>query len=264
MNQMGRGLEDFSHLFVSQEGGDEAPSLKRIVCLLSPPGELEKPFLAANLALALAQEGKRVGVLGADLQFPPLTHLLGQLHSQVKLLQILMPPSPSILQGIEEMGKGTDILFIDAPQFSSPLTQIILELVGEAIIILPVELKGRIDGYQLIKSIHLFKGDLRVGLVITKACTAQEARTTFELTRAIAERHLGMELKDYGYLLNDLNILQSIKGGTPIISSISYPRLKRSVLRIANLILQVKKGGDNDFCKKFKVALKESNLGYRK
>lgn len=260
---MARGLQDFSHLFLSQEIKDESPSPKRQIGILSSPGEIEKPFLAANLALALAQEGERVGILAADLQFPPMAQLLGQYRSQVKFLQVLLPPSQSFFQGIEDIGKQTDILLVDAPQFSSPLTQAILELVSEAIIILPVELKGRIDGYQLIKSIHLFRKDLKMGVVVTKACTTREAKAVFEGTRAIAERHLGIELKDYGFLLNDLNILRSIEEGRPLLFSIPSSRLKRSILSIADLVSEVKGEANNGFGKRFKMALQGSDLGYQ-
>ncbi len=261
---MGRGLEDFSHLFVSQEVKGKSPLSKREVCLLSPPGEIEKSFLVANLALALTQKGKRVGILEADLQFPPISHLLGSFHSQIEPLQILLPPSLTLLQGIEEMGRQADILLIDIPQYSSPLTQIILELIGEAIIILPVDLRGRIGGYQLIKSIHLFKEDLRIGVVVTKACTAQEAKATFERTRTIVKRHLGIEPRDYGFLLNDLNIPRSIEEGESPLSSIANSRLKRSILSIADLISEVKEEGNNNFCERFKLALKEWGLEYQR
>ncbi len=159
------------------------------------------------------------------------------------------------------MGRQTDILLIDTPQYSSPLTQIILELIGEAIIILPVDLRGRIGGYQLIKSIHLFKEDLKIGVVVTKACTAQEAKATFEGTRTIVKRHLGIELRDYGFLLNDLNITRSIEEGKTPLSSIANSRLKRFILSIADLVSEVKGEGSNDFCERFKLALKGGGLG---
>ncbi len=258
---MGRGLEDFSHLFVSQDAKAKSSLARREVCLFSPFGEIEKPFLVTNLALALTQKGRRVGILEADLQFPPVSHLLDPFHAQLKPLRVLLPPTSSLLQGIAEMGRQSEIVLIDAPPFSSPLSQIILKLVGEAIVILPVDLLGRIGSYQLIKSIHLFREEVRIGVVIAKVCTAQEAKANFEGMKAVAGRHLKIDLRDYGFLLNDLHISQSIKEGRSPLSSIVPSRLKRAILNIADLILEGEV--DNNFCEKFELALREEELGYQ-
>jgi len=258
---MGRGLEDFSHLFVSQEVKAESPSVNRTVCLFSPAGEIEKPFLVANLAVALIQRGRKVGVLEADLQFPMVSHLLGPFHSQFKPLPIVLPPTSSLLQDIAEMGRQSEIILIDAPPFSSPLSQLILELVGEVIVLLPVDLLGRIGGYQLIKSIHLFREELKIGVVVAKACTAQEAKTTFEEIKAVVGNHLKIEIRDYGFLLNDLLITRSVVERRSPLSSIASSRLKRAILKIADLTLEGK--GTNNFCKRLELALREGKLGYQ-
>ena len=113
----------------------------------------------------------------------------------------------------------------------------------------------------MIKSIHLFRKEMKLGLLITKACTAQEARTTYEGIRAIAKKHLGVELENYGFLLNDLHIPRSIREGSPPFLT-PHSRLGRSIRNIADLIEEVKGSGDNNFCARLKLSLKDLKLAY--
>ena len=87
--KLGRGLEDFSHLFLSspaeakkplpetsqgsleQKEGVGAPS--RSICILSHRALDERAFLVINLALEIALQGKKVLVLDGDFSIPRLT-----------------------------------------------------------------------------------------------------------------------------------------------------------------------------------------------
>jgi len=90
--KLGRGLEDFSHLFISspsdakkslpetnqdlllQTKGVSSPS--RSICILSHRALDERAFLVINLALEIARQGKKVLVLDGDFSIPRLTTLM--------------------------------------------------------------------------------------------------------------------------------------------------------------------------------------------
>ncbi|TAJ25930.1 MAG: MinD/ParA family protein, partial [Nitrospirae bacterium] len=59
------------------EGGDRSPGRVRVIAVSSGKGGVGKTNVVANLALALAQIGKRVLVLDADLALSNLDVLLG-------------------------------------------------------------------------------------------------------------------------------------------------------------------------------------------
>jgi len=60
-----------------QRGVQLLPNVKNIVCVASGKGGVGKSTTAANLALALAAEGARVGVLDADIYGPSQPMMLG-------------------------------------------------------------------------------------------------------------------------------------------------------------------------------------------
>ncbi len=90
MNQkkkMGRGLEDFSHLFLSSpsektESAEEQretadrekslPSPARTLCITSDKGVLERAFVAVQLALAISGQRKNIVLFDADFCLPRL------------------------------------------------------------------------------------------------------------------------------------------------------------------------------------------------
>ena len=89
--KLGRGLEDFSHLFISSPGETKKPlpetrqgsvehkdgvsAHSRSICILSHRALDERAFLVINLALEIALQGKKVLVFDGDFSIPRLTML---------------------------------------------------------------------------------------------------------------------------------------------------------------------------------------------
>ena len=93
VKKLGRGLEDFSHLFLSSRAEKSEPlsSIKqdvvcerrdavtpaRVICITGDKKVGERAFLTVNLALEIAKQGKRVLVFDADFSLPRLCMLMG-------------------------------------------------------------------------------------------------------------------------------------------------------------------------------------------
>jgi len=60
-----------------QPGPARVPGVKRIIAIASGKGGVGKSTLAANLAVALAREGKRAGLLDADIYGPSQPRMMG-------------------------------------------------------------------------------------------------------------------------------------------------------------------------------------------
>ena len=104
--KLGRGLEDFSHLFLSSPGGKSQPAeipeieeppgkaLKahaRTVCIAGERGVGERAFLAVSLAVTFAGQGKKVVVFDADFSLPRLCMLMERVPSN-SLLNLITHP----------------------------------------------------------------------------------------------------------------------------------------------------------------------------
>jgi ATP-binding protein involved in chromosome partitioning len=84
------------------------PNVKNTIAVASGKGGVGKSTTAVNLALALAAEGARVGILDADIYGPSQPHMLGvgQRRPDVVGEQGRQQMVPIIAQGIQSMSMG--------------------------------------------------------------------------------------------------------------------------------------------------------------
>ena len=124
---MGRGLEDFSHLFLSspsektercEEQRDTAdreeslPSPARTLCITSNKGVLERAFVAVQLALEISGQGKNIVLFDADFCLPRL-RMPPNLSIQQNSLMNLMNSNGNGISALREH-KGITLIRVDA------------------------------------------------------------------------------------------------------------------------------------------------------
>ncbi len=71
------GLKDFAPKPSQPEGPSKLPGVDRVIAVASGKGGVGKSTVSANLAVALAARGKRVGLLDADVYGPSQPRMLG-------------------------------------------------------------------------------------------------------------------------------------------------------------------------------------------
>ena len=71
------GLKDFTPKPQAPKGPEPLPGVKQVVAIASGKGGVGKSTLSANLAVALAARGLRVGLLDADVYGPSQPRMLG-------------------------------------------------------------------------------------------------------------------------------------------------------------------------------------------
>jgi ATP-binding protein involved in chromosome partitioning len=89
----------------SQSGKNIAPHVKNFVMVSSGKGGVGKSTTTVNLALAMAAQGKKVGLLDADIYGPNIPRMLGAVGSHPEIVGQKVKPIQT--HGIEMMSMGS-------------------------------------------------------------------------------------------------------------------------------------------------------------
>ena len=89
----------------SQSGKNMAPHIKNFVMVSSGKGGVGKTTTTVNLAIALASQGKKVGLLAADIYGPNVPRMLGvvDVHPEIVGQKV----KPIVAYGVEMMSMGS-------------------------------------------------------------------------------------------------------------------------------------------------------------
>ena len=283
--RLGRGLEDFSHLFLSSESENKEhiPNTKQDVvdakvearvpawpiCIVADQGVAERAFLTVNLALAIANRGKKVLVFDADFSLPRLCMLLGMAAHQstlllmtknggkgvveegihgVQLITLDMdvsdlhtlnePERNAIRRCFKNAEEAAEILLIHISPGSMRNMQPILQSVRDTIVMTPQPVAEMIHAYGIIKTIFQINGDAHVGIVSSRIGDNNQAEALFEKMQRIVKKFLDKPLYDYGYIPEDREVLLSLTRRRPLVLSSPSSKTVTCVSDISRRILE--------------------------
>jgi ATP-binding protein involved in chromosome partitioning len=97
------------------------PHVANVVCVASGKGGVGKSTVASNLALALAQDGQRVGLLDADIYGPSMPTMLGMVDARPTASADGKGIAPIIAHGIKVMSMGFMMNTDDAVVWRGPM-----------------------------------------------------------------------------------------------------------------------------------------------
>lgn len=89
----------------SQSGKNIAPHVKNFVMVSSGKGGVGKSTTTVNLAIAMAAQGKKVGLLDADIYGPNIPRMLGEVGSHPEIVG--QKVKPIVTHGVEMMSMGS-------------------------------------------------------------------------------------------------------------------------------------------------------------
>jgi len=275
------------------EKKNDTASTTRTIVITSGKGGVGKTSLSVSLAIAIAQDGKSVTLLDADLGLANINVILGIIpkynlyhvikgKKKLKDIIIEVPEGIKIIAGasgfqqlanldvkqrdefitsIAELAND-DFLIVDT---GAGISQNVLSFVmaaDEVIVVTTPEPTAITDAYGIIKAIASQSNEKHIKLIVNRAQSVAEGKRVAQRVINIAGQFLNIKVEELGFVYEDLYVPKSVRNQKPFI--VSYPNCKASGCvkviadRINNKQVDTEKGtGISSFIKNL---LSHSNL----
>ncbi len=240
----------------------------RTIAVTSGKGGVGKTNISVNLAIALAQMGRRVILWDMDLGLANVDVILNlrvrtdlsDVLTGKQSLQEIMVEGPAgirvvpgasgderlanlddraakaLLRGLAVLARQADYIIIDT---GAGLSRSILRFAAaadEVLMVTTPEPTAMLDAYATIKVLAREAPDCEVHLLVNMARDVREARNTLWRIKASAENFIGSHLEGDGYILFDPTVGDAVRRRTPFLLSHPQSVAAQSIRTIAQLI----------------------------
>ncbi len=235
----------------------DSGSTTRTIVITSGKGGVGKTSLSVSLAIAIAQDGKSVTLLDADLGLANINVILGIIpkynlyhvikgKKKLKDIIIEVPEGIKIIAGasgfqqlanlevkqrdefinsISELAND-DFLIVDT---GAGISQNVLSFVmasDEVIVVTTPEPTAITDAYGIIKAIASQSNEKHIKLIVNRAQSVAEGKRVAQRVINIAGQFLNIKVEELGFVYEDAYVPKSVRNQKPFI--VSYPGCKAS------------------------------------
>ncbi|MCF7973362.1 MAG: MinD/ParA family protein [Phycisphaerae bacterium] len=230
----------------------------KVLAVASGKGGVGKTNISANLAICLAQAGKRVLLLDADMSMGNLDVVLN-VHSKFNISHVLSgrrqlneiihhgPHGIDIICGasgmeslanltefqqarlvddMERLQDNADVLIVDSAAGIARSVVGFCLAADHVLIVTTPDATAMTDAYSMIKVLAANEFDGHMSLVVNMADTQAQAKKTYLQIAKVAKQFLGLTLYYAGSVLYDPNLVAAVRSRTPVITA--YPRSQAS------------------------------------
>lgn len=241
-----------------------SPEPVRVIAVTGGKGGVGKTNISVNLAVALAEDGRRVMVLDADLGLANIDVVLG-LHPEYDLSHVLrgertlqevvvegpsgirvVPASSGVQQMAElseaehaglirafsDVGSELDVLIVDTAAGISDSVVSFSRAAHEVIVVVCDEPASITDAYALIKLLNREYGVDRYRILCNMARGSQEGRELYKKICRVTDRYLDVMLSYMGSVPYDEQLRKAVRAQKPVVQA--FPR-SRSAQTFKNL-----------------------------
>lgn len=255
-----------SNLFDQAAGLRElkTPRPVRVIAVTSGKGGVGKTNVSVNLSVAMAQMGRRVMLMDADLGMANVDVLLG-LHPHYNLSHVIngqraldeilvtgpagikVVPAASgvqlmaelneaqhvgLIRAFSELNQNVDVLIIDTAAGVSPTVVSFCRAAQEVLVVVCDEPASITDAYALIKLMSREHGIQRFQVLANMTNSVQEGRQLYEKLVKVTNRFLDVTLSFYGVMPYDDYMRKAIQKQRAVVEA--FPR-SRSAMAFKNL-----------------------------
>ncbi|MBV9120269.1 MAG: MinD/ParA family protein [Chloroflexi bacterium] len=225
----------------------------RIIAISSGKGGVGKTNVVANVALAMARQGRQVLILDADLGLANIDVVMGVtprfnlqhvISGQKSIRDVVVPTDfgvqvisggsgladlanlsdsqrDTLIGSLVELESMADVLLVDTGAgIGANVLQFILAA-QELIIVTTPEPTAITDAYSLIKVVSRLSSDVVLKLLVNQVRTLQEAEEIANNITSVARRFLHLEVGTLGHLPYDSSLIKAVRKQTPVLTA--YP-----------------------------------------
>jgi len=231
----------------------------QVIAVTGGKGGVGKSNVSVNMSIALAEMGRRVVLLDADLGLANIDVLLGiksknnisnVLSGEVPLKDILVNgpggikiiPAASGTQAMSQLAPEEhvglirafstiadqlDVLVVDTAAGISDGVVTFVKAAQEVLVVVTDEPTSITDAYALIKLLNRDHGLFRFRILANMVKTPQDGHNLFAKITKVTDRFLDIALQYVGSIPFDESVKRSVQRQKPVIQA--YPRAKASM-----------------------------------
>ena len=240
------------------------PHPVRVIAVTGGKGGVGKTNVSVNLAVAMADLGRRVMLLDADLGLANIDVVLG-LHPERDLSHvvrgecsledvlikgpsgILVAPAASgvqqmaelskaehagLIRAFSDVGSDLDVMIVDTAAGISDIVVSFSRAAQEVVVVVCDEPASITDAYALIKLLNREYGIDRFHILANMVQTAQEGRALYNKICRVTDRYLDAMLSFMGSIPYDENLRKAVRTQKSVVQA--FPR-SRSAQTFKNL-----------------------------
>ena len=240
----------------------------QVIAVTGGKGGVGKTSVSINLSVALANMGRRVALMDADLGLANIDVLLGLnakknlenvLSGECSLRDILLTgpggiriiPASSgtqrmaqlgalehagLINAFSELGEQIDVLIIDTAAGISDSVVSFVRAAQEVLVVVCDEPSSMTDAYALIKLLNRDYGMFRFRMLANMTRTPQEGQALFNKLTQAAERFLDVTLQYVGAIPFDENMRKAIQRQKSIVEMAPRSKAAMAFVQLAEKV----------------------------
>ncbi|MCU7856109.1 MAG: MinD/ParA family protein [Candidatus Thiodiazotropha sp. (ex Lucinoma borealis)] len=234
------------------------PEPVRVIAVTCGKGGVGKTNISANLGVSLAELGRRVILLDADLGLANLDVVLG-MHAERNLSHVMrgecsleevmvtgpkglkvipgasgiqhmaeMSPAENagLIHAFSEVANDVDVLLIDTAAGISDLVISFSRAAQEQIVVVCDEPASITDAYAIIKLLNREHGVSRFRILANMVKSVQEGRDLYNKMCRVTDQYLDVMLNYMGSIPYDEQLRKAVRSQKPVVEA--YPRSRVS------------------------------------
>jgi flagellar biosynthesis protein FlhG len=240
----------------ASQAGAPIPARPRVrsIALTSGKGGVGKTSIATNLAIAFAQQGRRVLLVDGDLSLANVDLLLGVvpqknlgdvIFGRASIEQVVLKTVDGVLllpsaSGVEELAdlddfrrerllrelarleESVELILLDTGSGIGRQTIQFARAADDVVVVTTPEPTAFSDAYATLKVLSQGRLHGRPGIVVNMAATPEEGRETERRIRLVAERFLRLKPEYLGHIALDPSVGRAVRRQQPLLKA--FPR----------------------------------------